>query len=303
MNGRSDAPSVAISHLDHLWFQVAGTLCNLACRHCFISCSPTNDNFGHLTLVQVRSYLAQSVDLGVKEYYFTGGEPFLNRELVPMVTETLRYGPATILTNATVLKSDWLAALRQADRQSAYSLEFRVSIDGFDAEMNDPIRGEGTFRRAMEGIRQLIEYDFLPIVTVARTWPEAAEQVVFDRFVRVLRQSGYQRPRIKILPTFHLGAEAARTHGYRCSERVTREMLADFDTSQLLCEHSRTVTDRGVYVCPILLESADARLADDLTASLVPFSIRHGACLTCYQYGAICSNPSSTTDRTAARPH
>ena len=42
------APFVALSHLDDLWFQVAGTLCNLTCRHCFISCSPHNHSFGFL---------------------------------------------------------------------------------------------------------------------------------------------------------------------------------------------------------------------------------------------------------------
>ena len=103
------SPHVQLTHLDQLWFQVAGTLCNLTCHHCFISCSPKNDTFGHLTLPQVQDYLSQSVELGVKEYYFTGGEPFLNRELVPMLTETLHYGPATVLTNGTVLH-DALAA-------------------------------------------------------------------------------------------------------------------------------------------------------------------------------------------------
>ena len=50
---------------------------NLTCHHCFISCSPHNDSFGFLTLDQVRESLEASRQLGVKEYYFTGGEPFL----------------------------------------------------------------------------------------------------------------------------------------------------------------------------------------------------------------------------------
>src|SRR5947209_5210069 len=133
------APAVPVAHLDHLWFQVAGTVCNLACRHCFISCNPHNHSFGLLTLDEVRRRLEESVSLGVKEYYFTGGEPFLNRELVPMLELTLRYGPATVLTNGTVLKEEWLERLRRADEQSVYSLEFRVSLDGFTAETNDAI--------------------------------------------------------------------------------------------------------------------------------------------------------------------
>jgi AdoMet-dependent heme synthase len=293
----SEAPEVPISHLDHLWFQVGGTLCNLACHHCFVSCNPQNDSFGFLTLAEVRARLVEAARLGVKEYYFTGGEPFLNREMVPILVETLRYGPATVLTNGTVLKDEWLVALREAEDASLYSLEFRVSIDGFSAETNDPIRGEGTFRRAMRGVIRLVEHGFLPIITAARTWALDEDATVVNEFARALQAAGYMRPRIKILPTLHLGAEEERTHGYADDERVTPEMMNGYDAAQLICEHSRIVTDRGVHVCPILIETPDSLLCDSLTDSLRPFPLRHGACYTCYQFGAICSNPSSLASR------
>src|SRR5262245_27334895 len=143
------APEVPLAHLDHLWFQVGGTLCNLECRHCFISCSPHNHSFGFLDLETVRRVLEESVALGVKEYYFTGGEPFLNRNMVAILELTLRYGPATVLTNGTVFKDEWLVRLHRAEAASPYSLEFRVSIDGFTAGQNDSVRGEGTFERAL----------------------------------------------------------------------------------------------------------------------------------------------------------
>lgn len=294
MNSTELPPAVELSHLDHLWFQVSGTLCNLTCHHCFISCSPKNDSFGYLSLEEVKRRLEESVALGVKEYYFTGGEPFLNRDIVPMLAETLRYGPATVLTNGTVIKDEWLEELCAAEQASKYSLEFRVSIDGFSSETNDPIRGEGTFVRAIQGVQKLVQYGFLPIITATRTWSDAEEQQVVGQFVATLKLAGYERPRIKILPALQLGAEAERTHGYRESERVTRRMMKGFDASQLVCEHSRVITDRGVYVCPILLESQDANLGDSLSESLRPYELSHGACYTCYQYGAICSNASST---------
>ncbi|MGI9430479.1 MAG: radical SAM protein [Bythopirellula sp.] len=287
-------PLVELSHLDHLWFQVSGTLCNLTCHHCFISCSPKNDSFGYLTLAQVKARLEESLSLGVKEYYFNGGEPFLNQEMVPMLVETLKYGPATVLTNGTVMKEDWLEVLCDAEQRSLYSLEFRVSIDGFSPETNDPIRGEGTFVRAIEGVRKLVAHGFLPIITATRTWADAEEQQVVSQFIATLQLAGYQRPRLKILPSLQIGAEAERTHGYRDSERVTRRMMKGFDASQLVCEHSRVVTDRGIYVCPILLESTDAKLGETLGESTAPYALSHGACYTCYQYGAICSNASST---------
>src|SRR6266550_536229 len=127
------SPVVPLAHLDDLWFQVAGTLCNLTCRHCFISCSPHNHNFSFLDLETVRCRLDESVRLGVKEYYFTGGEPFLNPDMVSILEMTLHYGPATVLTNGTVFKDEWLERLRHAEADSPYSLEFRVSIDGFTA--------------------------------------------------------------------------------------------------------------------------------------------------------------------------
>ncbi len=260
----SSTPSIELSHLDHLWFQVAGTRCNLTCHHCFISCSPKNDKFGFLTLEQVRRHLGESVSLGVKEYYFTGGEPFLNPEMVAILVETLRYGPATVLTNGTVLRDDWLETLAEAEAGSLYSLELRVSIDGFSPETNDPIRGEGTFVRAMRGVQKLVEFGFLPIVTAARTWPDEDEQVIVGQFVQALKQAGYSRPRLKILPALHLGAEEERTHGYLPTERVDEQMLRDYDVSQLICEHSRIVTDRGVHVCPILIEADDSVLGHDI---------------------------------------
>src|SRR4051812_9602216 len=127
-------PLVSLAHLDDLWFQVAGTTCNLECTHCFISCSPHNHRFGFLSLDAVRHALVESVPLGVKEYYFTGGEPFLNRDMPAILELTLQYGPATVLTNGTVLKADWLRQLRAAEDASLYSLEFRVSMDGYTAQ-------------------------------------------------------------------------------------------------------------------------------------------------------------------------
>jgi hypothetical protein len=285
-------PWVKLAHLDELWFQVGGTLCNLECRHCFISCSPHNHSFGFLDTAAVHRVLEESVGLGVKEYYFTGGEPFLNPDMVAILEMTLRYGPATVLTNGTVFKEEWLRRLKRAEEASIYSLEFRVSIDGFSAAMNDPVRGAGTFDRAMRGVRQLVAQGFLPIITVTRTHDDESDAPLFDGFVSLLKSEGYDRPRLKILPTLRIGAEVERQRGYRAEERVTPEMMDGFDASQLICHHSRIVTDRGIYVCPILIDTPDARLGATLAESLAAYPLRHHACYTCYQYGTLCANPS-----------
>jgi molybdenum cofactor biosynthesis enzyme MoaA len=286
------APQVALAHLDELWFQVGGTVCNLKCRHCFISCSPHNHAFGFLDLEAVWQALVESVALGVKEYYFTGGEPFLNPDMTAILELTLQYGPATVLTNGTVLKDQWLARLAAAEAASPYSLEFRVSLDGCTPAENDPIRGTGTFTRILAGIRRLAAHGFLPIVTVTRTREDQDDAALAEGFAQLLRRLGCDRPRIKILPTLRLGAEVGRQRGYHADERVTPEMMAGYDAHQLLCSHARIITDRGVHVCPILIEAPDARLGNTLADSLVPYALRHRACFTCYQHGALCANPS-----------
>ncbi len=124
------SPSVDLDSLDELWFQVSGTVCNLRCKHCFISCSPENHSFWFMTRSEVRTALEESKSLGVKEYYYTGGEPFMNREMEGILEDTLALGPSTVLTNATLIpprRARRLAAIASA---SIYSLELRVSLDG-----------------------------------------------------------------------------------------------------------------------------------------------------------------------------
>lgn len=284
------APLVPLSSLDYLWFQVAGTVCNLRCTHCFISCSPENHDFWFLDLDTVKGYLNESQAWGVKEYYFTGGEPFMNKDLLPMLQATLAIGPASVLTNATLLSARTVGRLAEIHAASAYSLELRVSLDGPSADSNDPIRGEGTFERAMDGVSRLLEHGFLPIITAAHVWDPHEDERVYQRYVEALRNVGYDRPRIKILPSIHIGREALRSRGYSDTEMVTGPMLEGYDSTQLLCSTGRVVTSRGVYVCPILIDMQDARLGDSLNEANRPYTLSHKACYTCWVHGAICTN-------------
>ena len=143
-------PVFAPGHLDALWFQVTGTLCNLRCAHCFLSCAPDNEAFGLLSMEEVLKRLEESVPLGVREYYFTGGEPFMHPRIVDILSLALSYGPTTVLTNGTLLRERHVEPLAAAAAASPWSLEFRLSLDGFDADSNDPLRGAGSFERAMD---------------------------------------------------------------------------------------------------------------------------------------------------------
>jgi hypothetical protein len=114
---------------------------------------------------------------------------------------------------------------------------------------------------------------------------------------RVLIDLGYTRPRVKLLPSLKMGAESLRDRGYRDDERVTPEMMEGYDASQLICAYSRIVTDRGVHVCPILIEQPDSLLDTSLEAGVKKdYPLRHQACYTCWLHGAICSNASSVAD-------
>lgn len=284
-------PEVPLRALDQLWFQIAGTVCNLRCKHCFISCAPDNHSFWFMRRTQVREILEESRGLGVKEYYFTGGEPFMNREMLGILDDTLALGPATVLTNATLLPERTVAELARIEQRHPYSLELRVSLDGVTPEMNDAIRGEGAFARCLEGIETLVAHGFLPIVTTMQSWDDAETDQILADFRELLGGVGYDRPRLKILPPLLIGEEAKRSRGYVPTERVTADMLHDFAHEQLICSSARLVTARGTYACPILLESPSARLGDTLTEAVnTPAALTEQACFTCYLNGSICSN-------------
>lgn len=283
-------PYLPLTSLDAVWFQVAGTLCNLRCHHCFISCAPDNHTLGFLTFAQFKPHLDDAVAAGVREYYFTGGEPFINPELLPILEATLSVGPATVLTNATRFTTAEVKRLADLRDASIYSLEIRVSIDGFSPGTNDPIRGEGTFGLAMRGVQTLVEHDFLPIITSMRSWPLHEDDHFLAEFRERLRAIGYAQPRMKLLPSLKMGQEARRDRGYGQYEFVTEEMLEGYDVTQLLCHNSRIVSDHGVHVCPILVDKPDARLGATLTEGSTGYHLRHRACSTCYRFGALCSN-------------
>src|SRR5215470_8163261 len=94
-------PAQPLLHLDALWIQIAGTLCNLECTHCFVSSGPGNRRHDLMTRADVADRVAEALPPGVREFYFTGGEPFLHPELLEILADTLESGPCTVLTNGT----------------------------------------------------------------------------------------------------------------------------------------------------------------------------------------------------------
>ena len=281
-------PRVRLASLDTLWFQVAGTVCNLACSHCFISCSPTNRTHDHMSLEEVQRYLKEAVTLGVKEYYFTGGEPFLNPDMEAIIEATLEVGPASVLTNGLLLDEARCARLATMAAASPYSLDLRISLDGYDAESNDPIRGEGTFERIVLGASNVWRAGLNPVMTVTEVNQDNGTAEGRSRFLDLLREMGIERPRLKVLPVFQIGAEAERSGAYQSWQTLAEEDLADDQWDHLQCSSCRMVTDQGVWVCPILVNEPEGRMGQTLADSLDSYPLGHSACWTCHVHGVSC---------------
>jgi MoaA/NifB/PqqE/SkfB family radical SAM enzyme len=281
-------PEAPLLALDTLWLQVAGTLCNLQCTHCFVSSSPTNHSFEMMSLDDVRGFLAEAESLGVKECYFTGGEPFLHRDILEMLEAALALGPVSVLTNGVLIKEDTAARLRRLSDASDYSLDLRISLDGLDAAANDRVRGAGTYERILEGVRHLAAVGLNPVVTVTEACEGAGTEEGRVRLLELLRGLGLPRPRLKVMPLLRLGAETRRTRGYEPSETLRGHTLARAETEVLACATGRMATARGVWVCPILLDSPDARMGATLGDTLRPFALAHSACYTCHVQGLSC---------------
>ncbi len=155
---------VAPAGLATLWFNT-GTLCNITCRHCYIESSPRNDALVYLSAAEVAAFLDEAERGGrkLREVGFTGGEPFLNRELPAMLREVLCRPAlsALVLTNAMrPMRRHAKALLALRDEFGAARLTLRVSLDHHDAALHDLERGEGSFARAFDGLRWLVREGF-----------------------------------------------------------------------------------------------------------------------------------------------
>jgi uncharacterized Fe-S cluster-containing radical SAM superfamily protein len=138
-----------------LWINT-GTLCNITCAHCYIESSPRNDALSYPTAAEVAPYVAQAAALGAEEIGFTGGEPFMNRDLPAMLQDVLAGGlRALVLTNAMKPMRNHAAALRALHAVHGARLTLRVSLDHHTAAGHDAEREAGSFAIALDGLRWL----------------------------------------------------------------------------------------------------------------------------------------------------
>lgn len=168
---------VALDRLRTLWINT-GTLCNIACRNCYIESTPENDRLVYITRAETAAYLDEIARDGwpVSEIGFTGGEPFMNPEILGMLEDALSCGlSALVLTNAMqpMLRPrvrEGLLGLREAygDR-----LVLRVSLDHYGKRFHDEERGPGAFDKTLEGIDWLAGHGFSLALAGRTCWGES----------------------------------------------------------------------------------------------------------------------------------
>ncbi|HSU84852.1 MAG TPA: hypothetical protein VLR69_20730, partial [Thermoanaerobaculia bacterium] len=126
------------------------------------------------------------------------------------------------------------------------------------------------------------------VITVTEVCEGAAGDAGKERFFTLLRSLGIERPRLKILPVFRIGAEAGRGGAYESWQRLREGEVADGALDHLQCSSCRMVTDQGVWVCPILVNEPEAKMGETLADTLGDFPLEHPACWTCHVYGVSC---------------
>lgn len=150
---------VRLTGIETLWINT-GTLCNIACSHCYIESSPSNDALVYLTVEEVRQVLNDVAAKGhpVREIGFTGGEPFLNPAFPEMIKDALMRGyQVLILSNAMkpMMRPRCRDALQRLNTMFPGKILLRVSLDHYSVGPHDQERGKGAFEESLKGMRWL----------------------------------------------------------------------------------------------------------------------------------------------------
>ena len=130
--------------------------CNLACDYCCVASSPRADP-RVIDATAFADLVAEAAAAGVHELYITGGEPFMLADLDARLRVAAAVLPTTVLTNAMLWHGERRRRLEALPRDG---LTLQISLDSADAALHDRHRGEGSQRRAIDGIRLAIDLGF-----------------------------------------------------------------------------------------------------------------------------------------------
>jgi pyruvate-formate lyase-activating enzyme len=287
-----------VPQLDDLWF-MTGSRCNLSCAHCYVGSSPTNDTLQQIALSDVMPFVEEAKEFNVQHIYFTGGEPFINKEIMPILSYCLSVADVTVLTNATLPIETFLSKLQELNDSSPHDLSFRISLDHYDEEKHDAIRGKGNFKKTVQNAVALGKRGFTPIITatavVYEDNPLSASEIEKE-FKKVFLEHGLC-VEVKLLPyTLEMGTNLARVtpskHVFISEDCMKKPGIMP---ENFQCHNGRTIQKIDgrmvVYPCPIIYDDKQFELASTLKESFDPVALTHKACYDfCYRSGGKCTN-------------
>ncbi len=289
--------SVALTDPETLWFNT-GTLCNITCQNCYIESSPTNDRLVYLTSAEVADFLDQLEDRnwGVREIGFTGGEPFMNPEMVDLARLALKRGyEVLILTNAMrpMLRPSVKSGLIAINATHPGKLTLRISVDHWSAELHDKERGQGAFARTLQGMDWLRDNGIRMTVAGRTMWHET-EAEARAGYAALYAKRGYDidaaHPGQTVL--FPELDEAAPV------PEITTGCwsILNKDPRDVMCSSSRMVVKRkgaerpAVLACTLLPYDPQFELGATLAEAEKPVHLNHPHCAKfCVLGGASCS--------------
>ena len=289
---------VALAGLRTLWINT-GTLCNITCATCYIESSPRNDALAYITAAEVASYLDEAAALGLpmEEVGFTGGEPFMNPDLLPMLADVLaRPGlQAIVLTNAMQpLRRYGAQLLALRDRFGVGRLTLRVSLDHHEAARHDAERGEGSFAKSLEGLTWLAREGFRLHVAARLGFGAEGEAAMRAGFARLFADHAIpidaaDPVALMLFPEMDAAADVPE---------ITEACWGILHKSpeSVMCASSRMVVKRrgaarpAVLACTLLAYDPQFELGATLAEAARPVALNHPHCARfCVLGGAACS--------------
>ncbi|MEM7732276.1 MAG: radical SAM protein [Pseudomonadota bacterium] len=288
---------VALTRPETLWFNT-GTLCNIQCLNCYIESSPRNDRLVYITEAEVTEYLDQLDDRqwNVREIAFTGGEPFMNPQMIGMARAPLERGyDVLILTNAMrpMMRKKMMDGVLELHHAFGKKLTLRISIDHWNPENHDKERGNGSFDRMIEGMCWLRDEGVQMTVAGRSIWGEtdaesrAGYQALYDQYGFDIEA---MNPGATVLfPEMDEQVEVPE---------ITTACWGILNKSpnDVMCASSRMVVKRkgaekpAVLACTLLPYDEQFEMGTTLEEAERPVSLNHPHCAKfCVLGGASCS--------------
>ncbi len=289
--------TVALSGLTTLWFNT-GTLCNITCVNCYIDSSPVNDALVYLTLAEVARFLdeAAAAHPTLAEIGFTGGEPFLNPDIIAMADAALSRGyRVLILTNAMrpMLRPRVQAGLADLIARYAERLTLRVSLDHHTAPLHDGLRGEGGFAETLRGMEWLRDQGATMTVAGRSTWGET-DAAARAGYAALYAAQGFaidaQDPAATVIfPEMDLTAEVPEITT-ACWGILHKSPDSVMCASSRMVVHRKGASAASVVACTLLPYDMQFDMGATLADAARPVALNHPHCAKfCVLGGASCS--------------